>query len=398
MKNIACSKFWTDLNIRCHLKQITHCCRRTYYDVGYEEIDQYQKDLFNNHPAILDERKRMIDTNELTEGCESCNLSWPNSDWHSWNEWQDKDWTLEELENLKTDDKISRIEISFSNKCNFSCMYCSHYYSSTWAKLTNNLIVSDNNWTEKIIDALYHYINIEKKYRFGFIGGEPLLDLEVLNNIEKLISKIHLNTDNEIYIITNLGVKEKTLNNFLNLTKKYPKINWRISVSIDSLQKNGEIIRDGLNLTTFLSNLNLVVNANSITKLTFLPTISTLNISTLEDTIIWMLDQKKNIENVSNISVGIGSNAVIDPLAMNPAILPDSYKTYLDACIERLGTQHKDFKRHLQTIKNKIGTERNTKTLESCKKWYKEQGLIKNKDYFEFFPQLNDILAIDKHT
>lgn len=396
MKNIACSKFWTDLNIRGNLQQVTHCCRRTYFDIDNDVIDQYQENLFNNHPLILDERKRMIATNKLTEGCKSCELSWPNSDWHSWNEWQDKDWAEEELENLKTEDKISRIEISFSNKCNFSCMYCSYHYSSTWAKLTNNLIKSDESWTEKIIDALYHYIDVEKTYKFGFIGGEPLLDLEVLTNIEKLISRIHLNPSNEIYIITNLGVKEKTLRNFLNITEKYPAINWRISVSIDSIQKNGEIIRDGLNLETFLKNLNLVVATNSIKKLTFLPTISALNVSTLEDTIQWMLDQKKIIENRSDISVGIGTGAVVDPIAMSPSILPTKYRSYVDKTIKLLGTNLKDFTRHLRTVKNKIGTDRTVKNLELARQWYEQQGRIKNKDYFSLFPELVDILDVDK--
>lgn len=398
MKNIACSKFWTDLNIRGHLQQITHCCRRTYFDIDYNVIDQYQENLFNNHPLILDERERMIASNKLTEGCKSCAASWPNSDWHSWNEWQNKDWSEEELENLKKQDKISRIEISFSNKCNFSCMYCDHHYSSTWAKLTNNVQYNNNNnkWIENILDKLYNYIDIEKTYRFGFIGGEPLLDLEVLDNIEKLISRIHLNPSNEIYIITNLGVKEKTLKNFLNITKKYPAINWRISVSIDSIQENGSIIRDGLQLETFFKNLNLIIDNDSIKKLTFLPTISALNISTLENTVEWMLNQKQIIEKNSNISVGIGSNAVLDPIAMNPSILPTEYKDYLDKTMSLLGKDLKDFHRHLYTIKNKIGYDRCVKNLEFSKKWYEQQGKIKNKNYFNLFPELNNILDVDK--
>lgn len=394
MKNIACSKFWTDLNIRGHLQQITHCCRREYFNIPLSTVKEYKENLFNNHPMIIDEKSKMITTNKLTEGCASCIESWPNSDWQSWNDWQTKDWTQDELKNLPFENRIQKIEISFSNKCNFSCMYCSHYYSSSWEKLTNQKINGTNDeWIEHVLESLYNFIDDKKTYQFGFIGGEPLLDLEILSNIERLIEKIHVNPNNQIYIISNLGVKEKTLNNFLNITKKYPKIKWRLSVSIDSLQKNGELIRDGLNINSFLHNLNKVIQCNSISKLTFLPTISTLNIDTLPDTIKWMLQQKTHIEKISNITVSIGSNSVTDPIAMNPAILPEIYKTYVDESIKLLDSKHDNFKRHLEVIKNKIGTMRDKKILEQSKTWYEEQGKIKNKKYIEEFTNLEEILS-----
>lgn len=392
MKNIACSKFWTDLIIRGHLEEITHCCRRTYFHIPLEVLENYKENLFNNHPLIIDERSKMIKTNELTEGCYSCSKSWPNSDWHSWNEWQDKEWSKNELDILPFENKINKIEISFSNKCNFSCMYCGPQYSSTWAKIIGQDVRKSNSiWLETALEALYNFIDNEKKYKFGFIGGEPLLDLEVIDNIKKLIEKINKSTGNQIYIITSLGVKEKTLKNFLNLTEQYSNIDWRIAVSIDSIFENGTIIRDGLNLDLFYKNLDLVLQSDSVASCGFLPTMSALNIKTLKETTKWFIEKQKT----AKIPVTIKANAVEQPFSMNPAILPEHYKIYVQDSIDLLENNFKDFKRHLEVIKNKIGTQRTKQNLISAKSWYQLQCKIKNKNYFDLLPELNEILDLD---
>lgn len=394
MKHIACSRLWTDLTIRGHLKQMTQCCKREPYDVPSDLIQQYGSKLFNEHPAIMDERKMMIDNNSLTKGCNSCIRSWPNSTWHSWNKWRDKDWSTEELDDLKTANLVEKIEISLSNKCNFSCMYCDHNFSSSWAKLVNKEVkTADSDWIDNVLDSLVDMLDPNIDYTFGFTGGEPLLDLETNTKIEKLLEKVNFHSNKEISIITSLGVKKKTLINFLELTKKYSNIKWKIGVSLDSTHNKGTIIRDGLNFDTFFDNLNTIVEYNTVDKLTFMNTISLLNISTMPETARWYMDTKNSIENKSNIFVNVRGSVVDYPFAMSTGLLTEDYRKYIDNCLDITQGNFDDFETKLGVVKKKIGTERSEQNLKNARNWFIAQGKIKSKNYFELFPELNQILG-----
>lgn len=394
MKHIACSRLWTDLTIRGHLQQMTQCCKRESYDVPVDLINKYGSELYNNHPDIVDERSMMIDHNSLTKGCKSCIRTWPNSTWHSWNKWRSKDWSKQELEDLKTANLVEKIEISLSNKCNFSCMYCDHNFSSSWAKLTGNEVKTSNDeWIESVIESLTGMLNSDVNYTFGFTGGEPLLDLEVNSKIENLLEKVNFHKNKEISIITSLGVKKKTLINFLELTKKYSNINWKIGVSLDSIHEKGTVIRDGLNFDTFFDNLNTIVEYNTIDKLTFMNTISLLNISTLPETAEWYMSIKKDIEQNSNIFVNVRGSIVDFPIPMSTGLLTENYLHYIDECLDIVGDNFEDFKSKLEVVKGKVGTERTKRHISNAVDWFKQQGKIKNKNYFEIFPELNEILG-----
>lgn len=46
----------------------------------------------------------------------------------------------------------------------------------------------------------------------------------------------------------------------------------------------------------------------------------------------------------------------------------------------------------LFNIKNMIGTSRSIEEIQFAQEWFIQQGKIKNKDYFEVFPFLKDVL------
>ncbi|WBW49403.1 4Fe-4S cluster-binding domain-containing protein [Peptoniphilus equinus] len=124
-------------------------------------------------------------------------------------------------------EKYSSLSINVSEKCNFDCIYCFGDGGNYGRK------ESLMSWevAKKIIDHWIENINPKTKiYYVNFFGGEPFLNIELiekvvsyLNSIEKLKRKIQ-------YIVTTNGsIFNTKIRNLLNSN------NFEISISIDGL-------------------------------------------------------------------------------------------------------------------------------------------------------------------
>ncbi|SHF33464.1 uncharacterized protein SAMN02745164_02263 [Marinitoga hydrogenitolerans DSM 16785] len=99
--------------------------------------------------------------------------------------WIDKE--LDEIDRLryihnknKFDNKIFSLTIKTTNNCNFLCSYC--YQSHNKKMMENNTINSIKKWIDKtILENQIEILNIH------WFGGEPLLNLNVIIEIENYI-------------------------------------------------------------------------------------------------------------------------------------------------------------------------------------------------------------------
>lgn len=407
MKHIACSRLWYDLTIRIPHREIINCCKTQQEpwkspDESLEYIKKYKHDIFNKRPHLVNEKQNMIKNNKLPDICYTCKDSWPNSFWHSRNDWQKKDWKYSELTNLLKEDKIKFVELMLSTTCNMSCMYCSSHYSNTWAKILNeDPLDSTETWKNEILESLYTYIKSKDSngIYYNFLGGEPLLDINILTVVENLL-KIHQEKNDKnisISFNTNLNVKSKIIDNLLNHVKKYPNVRWIFCVSIDATEAVGSEIRDGLDWKLFENNLHRLFKSNAV-DVFFVPATNFLSVKYHTQLLKWIFSLYNQYKHPSQKRY-IGKNIVKWPNAMNPASLPHEYKKYLNESIDFMKTidyNEKDtYIKHLKAIEDIISTKRSTKILEENKKWFEKQGTIKNKNYFEIFPFLNSALTKD---
>jgi len=400
MKHIACSRIWKDVKISPTRKEINNCCKRIGYSPSIDEVEKQGSKIFTSNPDFISEKKEIMQTNKLTSPCNDCIRHWPNSYWDVMNDWKDKDWNKEDLEKLPFEELTQNIEIKLSSTCNMTCMYCNEFSSSLWAKLKDVDINEDVEWGRKVLEKLFDFVETltDRSLTFTFLGGEPLLEPDIYEIIDRLSSILHTsNYRHKIRFTTNLNVKPKVIQNFIEITKKYDNIDWIICASIDATGTIGEEIRDGLSWDLFEQNVITLLNSPSISKFDFQPTMNCLNIPYYKEYLEWivrLVEDSRKIENIGK-TWAITSNMVTYPRAMYPGVLPKKYNTYVEDCVQYLRSaglgssfQYQALE-HLLTI---IGSSRSKEQLSQVKTFIDYQSKIKNKDYYSIFPHIKDIL------
>jgi hypothetical protein len=406
MKHIACSKMWTDLTISIPRKQIKHCCKRRFSKISEDDIDRLGLEVFQFSADIASERRYTINENKLPPGCSECIDMWPNSYWHLWNGWKDREWDRQELLEFEEKSITKLIEITLSSTCNMTCMYCAPNISSQWNTLLNKPLEDDAVYKRKMLDALYGYIEkyqipaTHRPLHYDFLGGEPLLDLEVFDVIEKLLELHSTNKEKEVTIsmISNLNVKPKLVERLVQRAIENPQVNWMLKISVDALGVIGETQRDGLDLKLWEQNLRTLIN--SPIKILILPTVTNVSLIGLPELIVYITElfEEYNQLDTYGESWLFGENMVMDPLAMHVGTLPHKYIDVVEQCVHIAKTHIPDrkgkrkFVAFLENLGKLIGTKRSDADLAEVKRFFEWQGNLKNKDYLSLFPSLKDII------
>lgn len=409
MKHIACSKIWTDINLNIPTKEIRNCCKKQAAKLSVDDLKSLGIDSFTKHTILIEDKKSVIKSNELPEGCYYCKSTWPNSIWNNWNLWKDREWTQPELDALPEQDHVKQIEIMLGITCNQTCMYCIPEVSSAWSDLKGIPIVTDTDWQDTALKNLYGYIetnrcNDSNDIWYNFLGGEPLLEPKIFKVIESIIDIHNRNPVKDKRIVvnmtTNLNVKPKTIDRYIELVERNPNFEWTMSTSLDAIGVQGEEIRDGLSFENFESNLHKIFASKKFKRINLLPAVSALSIPNKHSLLSWYFDVALTHNTAASYghTWSIGTNVVTWPEAMHPGILSDNFKEEIDKCITVIdnynlpGQDIQNYKTHLNNLKGMIGTRRKNSDLIDAEKWYQAEGSLKNKDYFKIFPFLLEVI------
>jgi organic radical activating enzyme len=169
------------------------------------------------------------------------------------------------------------LEVSFGHSCNFKCIYCSPYISSsilgeyqkyghykqmpnfsleTLKKTGLYPLPEDNN---PYVEAFWNWwpsLVQDLKY-FRITGGEPLLNKNTFKFLEFIDG--HPMPNLTFSVNSNLGIPDSQFESFLNLVSKIVASNkvkhFEFYTSIDTFGAQAEYIRDGLNYEKFISNV-----------------------------------------------------------------------------------------------------------------------------------------------
>lgn len=362
------------------------------------------------------ERKEML-SSKRPKGCEYC-------------------WTVEDLPGNHVSDRMNKsssfwakpfldtvknatwdsdeiyptyLEISFSNKCNFMCSYCSPGQSSRWFQeikkhgsypvrdlttqkenLSNQIDEEDNPFIKhfwKWFDDAYKHLKVLR-----ITGGEPLLTKSFFIMLEHV--KKNKNEDLVLSVNTNLGVKDETIDelirqsyNIHNYVKKF-----KLYTSIDTWGKQAEYIRYGLDTNKFEKNLRRIAEAPNI-QIHIMITFGALSIFSFGDLIKKIVEWKKEYgKNKIMFDIAILTN----PTQFDVGILPEECSKYFDE-VDRIVEENKEIIgvdceswKKIHAYRNESVKKDHTLNRIDFYRFFNEHDKRRNTDFVKTFPELEN--------
>ena len=303
-----CLAKWTQVTLQLQSGHNHSCHHPKTHKISKEEIVRNPSALHNTRYKKL-KRREML-TGERPEECDYCWNVEDNSDRFSDRIFKSAEsWSYpykDEILNMNWRDDYNPkyVEVSFSNVCNFKCMYCGPSFSSTWMAEINKYggyPTLDNfnsiDWMKTedkmpiphseynpYVDAfwkwfpdLYRDLNI-----FRITGGEPLLSKDTWGVLDYILNEPNPNRELKLAINSNLGVPDNLID---KLIEKMQRIEdegrvkeFIIFTSADTWGEQAEYIRTGLEFNKFWDNINKILLKCPRTIITFMVTYNALSV------------------------------------------------------------------------------------------------------------------------
>ena len=299
------------------------------------------------------------------------------------------------------------LTVSFTNRCQMSCIYCGAGKSSTWKKeideygpyplnvkdnydkyMPRNDImkVEDNPYVDKfwkwLPDAYPHLQTIR------LTGGEPLLD----ENTFKLLQYVKDNPKELSFeISTNLMVTDRRVSNYINLVKGLP--GQKCYVSVDTWGEQAEWIRTGLKIEQYEHNLHRVLG-NGI-KVGIMCTFNLLSIPNFEEWVFKMAELKQQYPGLLTVDVP----QMVEPLHLTTRIADKKLINMLDKAYKSMLTyshlfedyEISKFKRTIAWTKaNLMKGEELERNRKDFVKFANEKDRRRGTNFLETFPELKE--------
>lgn len=149
-------------------------------------------------------------------------------------EWNDE--YNSNLKNSKNDNQIRSITLNINQICNLKCSYCAAGGDGTYGESINKLSIEK---TFPQIKFLVEKLELNSSFSIAFVGGEPLLQPEIIYDLYNYVIDICLNKNiTPIFKIVTNGtlINEKTIP-FLRKMKVY------LLISLDGTKEVNDAVR-----------------------------------------------------------------------------------------------------------------------------------------------------------
>ena len=271
--------------------------------------------------------------------------------------------TLDEIKNSHwSQDYYPRyVELSFSNRCNYKCLYCNPSCSSTWnseakkfgpVKLENYTIDGPIEEKEEfrcqnieqnpLVKAFWKWWPdlVKHIHSFRLTGGEPLLVPESYQIMDYIIEhRAELSNFKFFGINTNLGMTDEQFEKFLCKFKQISEIipEAVVFTSIESGKKESEYVRCGLDYDRFWKRVERLVSEIPRLTLTVMATYNILSVSSYLDTIKKVYKLKEKYHSSSRLygtAVMLDTSYIRFPTFLDIRLGSKESVKFLDQCIE----------------------------------------------------------------
>lgn len=316
-----CLAKFTQVTMHLGTGYVHSCHHPKMHKIPLDELANDYRALFNTE-HLKQARKEMLNDQKPSE-CDYCwriesdgNLS--DRSFKSKNKW-----ALEHhdtIVNYTGSENIAPtyLEVSFSNVCNMSCLYCGPEFSSKWVedlKQNGPIKVLENTPTERWVQGWQDLDNLNIPNRehnpyieafwkwfpevypnletYRITGGEPLMSKETFRSMDWLAENPNPKLD--FSINTNLSVPDKLWDTFIEkLTKIKDNTVKGVTVftSVEAWGKRAEYLRRGLDFEIFKKRYEQLASLGNV-KVVIMAAYNVLSITSFKDLLEWQLEMKK---------------------------------------------------------------------------------------------------------
>src|ERR1035437_4122188 len=240
------------------------------------------------------------------------------------------------------------LEIILGNHCDMKCMYCNHHYSTQWAaeSIKYNDISSENydnefpkpiEEYEEVFWKWFYEVGRYKVKRIGILGGEPLIMPKFYELIDKLVEAykdLPKRQDKaNIWIVSNMNTPKMYFDKFIsNIPRITELFHLEIHASMESMGKQAEYIRNGVNWDRFENNIRTLLKEKHNIRFGLQIAINALNIPHLKDYLIWV----KSLHDEYNHPIALKQNIISYPHHQSPLVLTPDFSSYLHEIVDWL--------------------------------------------------------------
>jgi organic radical activating enzyme len=345
-----CAAKWYNATIWLGSGQSTSCHHPPAHAIDREALKTNPRAIHNTPTKKLD--RAMMQAGNRPAGCEYCwKIEDMGVDAVSDRVYKSKIYPLESLNEAyntpsQEDVNLRTLEIAFDRTCQFACSYCNPAFSSTWV----NDIKKHGAYERLVSDGRNHFTHTHDSaqlYRFGetnpyteaffewwesdlhqtlqelrITGGEPLMSGETW----KLIDWFKDNkgrSKTKLAINSNLGMDSIKLQEFIEKVKDIPHL--EIYTSMEAIDAQAEYIRDGLDYSQWMHNVQELLEHDAIKAVHCMCTINALCLNSLDN----LLDQLVKLKQVyGRERVSFTLNILRFPSFQSPLVLPEHLLLY----------------------------------------------------------------------
>lgn len=438
LENTSCSfcvAKWTQVTI--HLQNgFTHSCHHPVpHKIPLHELEDNPHALHNTQYKI-EQRRKMLNNIQPKE----CNYCWNienlGKDHLSDRHYKSAEyWSAEYIDEILEnpyDEKFlpTYLEVSFSNVCNFNCMYCSPQISSKWQDdIRRNgpydlgdFKHADLGWLDQkgmtpipereenpYVDAFWKiWPELSQRLRvFRITGGEPLLSKHTWRILKYM--QENPNPELELLINTNLCVQDNLIDKLIDIGKDLIENNkvkrFEIYTSVESADDQAEYIRPGLDYDKFIKNLMRVTTELPMikwrSKVVIMATYNLLSIPKFRKLLDWLLEYRKEhapnewkniwldisyLRYPSWQTVSLANQELLDIIKSDLEYM----KANDQDIVGHWGFQDTEIQKFERMYEHAVNSSKNVNPVEFTRfyNFYKEHDVRKGFNFVETFPEL----------
>jgi hypothetical protein len=424
-----CAAKWYNATIWLGSGQTTSCHHPPAHHVTEKEVIINPAALHNTRQK-RDDRAKML-AGERPAGCEYCwKIEDMGRDAISDRVYKSRIYPIQALHEafetpVHEDVNLRTLEIAFDRTCQFACSYCNPAFSSTWVNdIKRNgpylKLESDgrNHFTHEHDSAQLYKFGEDNPYINGFFewwetdlhrtlqelritGGEPLMS----GYTWKLIDWFKQNqgkSSTKLAINSNLGFSQEKLVEFIDAIRSLPHV--ELYTSMEATGTQAEYIRDGLDYEQWCTNINLLLQSNTVKAVHVMCTINALCLTTLPDLLDQLLELKRTY---GRERVNFTLNILRFPSFQSALVLPTELRNqYRDDLATWLAVNRADLMLHeheinhtqrlidyLDVVKTPHSdTFEMPKLRNDFREFYSQYDARRAKDFAITFPKLKKLL------